>query len=705
MKTKLVRIFLVVSLLTMGLLLATPTPTFACHGRITIVKDTDPDGGAGFNFSGDLGSFTLNDDQSETFYKSGGWYNVTESVPSGWDLDSVACTGGDYETITNGVKVHLESEGQHITCTFTNKEIALEMEKTSAVSDAPIMPGSTITYTIVVSNPASSGSQTNIVISDTLPTGTSYVPGSTQVTVETTVFHKTVRDEFKVISYGNNNGSVNWSGDWQEIGDDGNASSGRIRIVNERLRFREADHNDGIKRSADLSGATSAHLSFDWYKEDCEEDISVYVSADGSSFDLLDTFTGKWTGDSESYDISAYASANTTVRFQNVAGNWSHDNDVVFFDNVQIEFWKRETSTAPGGDPPNLAAGYSLLPGDTMTVTFQVTVDNPIPEGLTQIVNAACVTSDQVPDPNCDTTTDPIRTCCIGATSITFKNVSSGNVDLWFYEGTHVDHPNAPYDPAYFAHFDNVPPQGTITLNASVYFPASGYFPEYIYNYGSGCHWGWDIQLICDDPASLAVGNRSPDGGGGQKLEVMQVVWEGDCECQPGDMDGAATLVRTDNKVYWDITNNSSNPLIITMIELNWPSGNGNLKTVKLDGATIFNQQRAPTYAMIDSGWAGTLADRTIEVGTSSRTETLEFEFENLAGDPTLTEPYRIGVQCFGQGCYDDVGEGSKPTVITLSSFAARSGAGGLPSGLWPRLVGLTILATGSLFGIKRWAG
>jgi hypothetical protein len=149
---------------------------------------------------------------------------------------------------------------------------------------------------------------------------------------------ETVRDEFSATSYSNNNGSVNWSGDWQEIGDEGSPHNGRIRIVNQRLRFREADHNDGIERSADLSGATSAYLSFDWDKDDCEEDISILVSDDGSSFDLLDTFTGSDTSGSENYDISAYASANTTVRFQNVDGNWSSSNDQAFFDNVQIEF-------------------------------------------------------------------------------------------------------------------------------------------------------------------------------------------------------------------------------------------------------------------------------------------------------------------------------------------------------------------------------
>ena len=45
------------------------------------------------------------------------------------------------------------------------------------------------------------------------------------------------------------------------------------------------------------------------------------------------------------------------------------------------------------------------------------------------------------------------------------------------------------------------------------------------------------------------------------------------------------------------------------------------------------------------------------------------------------------------------------PTAVTLSSFAAKSSAGGLASGLWLGLAGLTVLiAAGSLFWAKRRA-
>ena len=42
------------------------------------------------------------------------------------------------------------------------------------------------------------------------------------------------------------------------------------------------------------------------------------------------------------------------------------------------------------------------------------------------------------------------------------------------------------------------------------------------------------------------------------------------------------------------------------------------------------------------------------------------------------------------------------PTAVTLSSFAARSSAGGSASPVWPGLAGVTILAAGSLFWKKR---
>jgi len=93
-------------------------------GSITIVKETDPAGGTGFSFdAGSLGSFSLDDGDSQGFENlAWGDYTVTETVPTGWDLTGVVCTGGDSTPTTDGVTVHLDP-GENITCTLTNEEL------------------------------------------------------------------------------------------------------------------------------------------------------------------------------------------------------------------------------------------------------------------------------------------------------------------------------------------------------------------------------------------------------------------------------------------------------------------------------------------------------------------------------------------------------------------------------------------------------
>jgi hypothetical protein len=98
----------------------TCTFTNVQRGSITIAKETDPDGGTGFDFSGDLGGFSLDDDESQLFSDLlPGHYDVTEAVPAGWDLTKAVCAGGSSNPISNGVRVNL-GPGDAIVCTFTN---------------------------------------------------------------------------------------------------------------------------------------------------------------------------------------------------------------------------------------------------------------------------------------------------------------------------------------------------------------------------------------------------------------------------------------------------------------------------------------------------------------------------------------------------------------------------------------------------------
>ena len=88
-------------------------------GSITIVNATDPAGGTGFFYFGDLGSFTLDDTQSHVSNDMmPGDYGVFQDVPTGWEL-SISCAGGDFTPIGNSVTVHLDA-GEDIVCTFIN---------------------------------------------------------------------------------------------------------------------------------------------------------------------------------------------------------------------------------------------------------------------------------------------------------------------------------------------------------------------------------------------------------------------------------------------------------------------------------------------------------------------------------------------------------------------------------------------------------
>ncbi len=95
-------------------------------GSITIIKEALVKSDTDFDFTGDLGSFSLLDDGGDnSLYKksygpiSTGEYTVTESELSGWTLDKVSCNGETVDIDESSIKIDLE-KGDSITCTFYN---------------------------------------------------------------------------------------------------------------------------------------------------------------------------------------------------------------------------------------------------------------------------------------------------------------------------------------------------------------------------------------------------------------------------------------------------------------------------------------------------------------------------------------------------------------------------------------------------------
>ena len=157
----------------------------------------------------------------------------------------------------------------------------------------------------------------------------------------------TFRDEFSNESYANQDGTANWSTNWIETGDNGNASNGDIEISGGQLQL-EGDGSGGgraafggepsIEREADLSSFTSATLSFNYSESgswEGNDDIEIWISADGgSNWTLLDTFSNDQSPGSYSRDISAYIASNTRIAFVEKA---NAGDEIFFFDDVQIE--------------------------------------------------------------------------------------------------------------------------------------------------------------------------------------------------------------------------------------------------------------------------------------------------------------------------------------------------------------------------------
>jgi len=158
----------------------------------------------------------------------------------------------------------------------------------------------------------------------------------------------TVRDEFDATSFMGNDGSESWLDDWTEINESDGPGYGDVAIVTDlddtRLQIKDNDGGgEGVQRQADLSNVSSATLSFEYSRygpDDYYDYVAVQISADGgSSWTELDRFAGP--GDDYSYipvsyDISAYSTANTAIRF--ISSPWLGYSDQIFFDNVQIEY-------------------------------------------------------------------------------------------------------------------------------------------------------------------------------------------------------------------------------------------------------------------------------------------------------------------------------------------------------------------------------
>ena len=141
---------------------------------ITIQKVAFPDDGTDFAFTGDLGSFTLDDadpDDGDGFSDTmsfedlaPGTYNVVETVPAGWNLEDIDCDTDTTEPLTDGVAITV-GNGDDVTCTFFNAEPS----SITIVKDAEPADGTDFDFSFEEETPGKRTALPPFVLDDAVP--------------------------------------------------------------------------------------------------------------------------------------------------------------------------------------------------------------------------------------------------------------------------------------------------------------------------------------------------------------------------------------------------------------------------------------------------------------------------------------------------------------------------------------------------------
>ncbi|WP_297696753.1 DUF2341 domain-containing protein, partial [uncultured Eudoraea sp.] len=154
-----------------------------------------------------------------------------------------------------------------------------------------------------------------------------------------------VNDQFNAVSYANDDGSAVWTSNWTETNDDAAAATGNVRIESGKLHLDNLDGGsaESITRSADLSAAATATLTFDYdgYGAGALDTVSFEISNDGgSSWTLLENvdIVGN-VSDSKSYTLEDFTplTADMQVRISIVQG-FDGVSEQINIDNVDIAY-------------------------------------------------------------------------------------------------------------------------------------------------------------------------------------------------------------------------------------------------------------------------------------------------------------------------------------------------------------------------------
>ncbi|MFA6956961.1 MAG: C25 family cysteine peptidase [Thermoanaerobaculia bacterium] len=148
-----------------------------------------------------------------------------------------------------------------------------------------------------------------------------------------------VLDQINATAFTGNNGTINWSSNWTEVGDNGNAGTGNVVFTGGDLNVNPPTGTAlvGAQRTVNLSTFTNATLTFDAASNNTEgaDQFQVQYSTNGGvSFTPLDTFSGAFTYAAQGpYTIPVGAS--TIIRFVRTA-SFTQAGETFEIDNVRV---------------------------------------------------------------------------------------------------------------------------------------------------------------------------------------------------------------------------------------------------------------------------------------------------------------------------------------------------------------------------------
>ena len=216
------------------------------------------------------------------------------------------------------------------------------------------------------------------------------------------------RDTFDVVAYDNDDGTLSWDGPWAEVGEAADPETGDW-IVTTDLGFpghavkKSGQDGNGLLRTADLDGFTSATLRFSYRRERLalNKSIAVQISSSGpvGPWTTVHTISGVAPEATDplyqlaSVDITEHISSSTTVRFMHEerAGAFGA-HMAVYVDDVEII--GEQTNRAP-----LLAAVGSLVVDEGSGLGFVASAADPDGDGLVfslagEVPAGASITSD-----------------------------------------------------------------------------------------------------------------------------------------------------------------------------------------------------------------------------------------------------------------------------------------------------------------------